>query len=101
MLITGKRLSAKMGSRELDLQYDQTSYAKLLRLHKHEELSFNEYAHAICKKLAKRIGTLKRIKGCSPNQRPFYTTIISPLLYDAFECCVDKLSKRLSGCSFN
>ena len=61
MLITGKRLPAKIGSTQLDLQREQVSSAKLLCLDIDDELSFKDCVHTICKKLAKRIGTLKHI----------------------------------------
>ena len=82
MLITGKRLSAKTETKVSDLQYEQVSSAKLLGLHIDEELTFNEHVHAICKKLAKRIGTLKRIKGCLPmHQRLlYYNHVINPIM---------------------
>ena len=77
MLITGKRLSAKMETKELDLQYEQVSSAKLLGLHMDKELTFNEHVHAICKKLAKRIGTLKRIRAACLCIKDSFITIMS------------------------
>jgi hypothetical protein len=46
MLITGKRLLAKMESTQLDLQHEQVSSAKLLGLDIDEELSFKDHVHA-------------------------------------------------------
>ena len=67
-----------METKVSDLQYEQVSSAKLLGLHMDEELTFNEHVHAICKKLAKRIGTLKRIKGCLPICiKDYFITIMS------------------------
>jgi hypothetical protein len=82
MLITGKCPSAKMETKELDLQYEQVSSAKLLGLHMDKELTFNEHVHAICKKIAKRIGTLKLIRGCLPmHQRLlYYNHVIKPIM---------------------
>jgi hypothetical protein len=91
MLITGKRLSAKMETKLLDLQYEQVSSAKLLGLHMDKELTFNEHVHAICKKLAKRIGTLKRIRGCLPmHQRLlYYNHVIKPIMMYSSAVCTN------------
>ena len=89
MLITGKRLLAKMESTQLDLQHEQVSSAKLLGLDINKELSFKDHVHAyICKKLAKRIGTLRRIKGCLPMRQRllYYNSVIKPIMIILVSC---------------
>ena len=90
MLITGKRLKAKLSHDEQKLDIvtntdeclrQEPSY-KLLGVLFDEELNFNGHIDMLCKKLSKRIGLLRSIRHYLPLKEriQFYNAIIKPVL---------------------
>ena len=89
MLVTGKRLKAKLSLDEQVLNItttkgvplEQVSCYKALGVIFDENLSFNDHTDELCKKLTKRIGLLNSIKHNLPIREriQFYNSIIKPL----------------------
>ena len=89
MLVTGKRLKAKLSLDEQVLNIittrglllEQVSCYKALGVILDENLSFNDHTDELCKKLTKRIGLLNSIKHNLPIREriQFYNAIIKPL----------------------
>ena len=93
MLVTGKRLKAKLSLNEQVLNItttkgvllEQDLYYKALGVIFDQNLSFNDHIDALCKKLTKRMGLLNSIRHNLSNREriQYYNAIIKPLfMYD-------------------
>ena len=89
LLITGKRLGKKMAPNDTQLQIflddkplSQVPSATLLGLEIDQNLTFCKHTDKLCKKLAKLIGILDKIKCYLPvDQRLlYYNSVIKPVI---------------------
>lgn len=90
MLITGKRLNAKLSPEEKQLKIvtsnnemlEQVDSSRLLGLELDSELTFETHVNYLSKKISQRTGILNKIKSCLPlDQRLlFYNSLIKPIM---------------------
>ena len=111
LVITGKRLSKKLDTQNLNLMalgnsIDQVNSEKLLGVTMDSNLLFDDHIDELCKKVAQRIGVLKNIRKNLPikERKLFFNSMIKPvMLYGStvWESCsraniekIYKLQKR-------
>ena len=87
MLVTGVRLANKFSQPELNIlvhknKVEEVNVHKLLGVYIDKELNFTEHVNVMCKKLAQRIGVLKKIKRHLPleERKLYYNALIKPVM---------------------
>ena len=87
MIVTGVRLANKFSQPELNIlvhknKVEEVNVHKLLGVYIDKELNFTEHVNVMCKKLAQRIGVLKKIKRHLPleERKLYYNALIKPVM---------------------
>lgn len=85
MLVTGKCLPSQLTDCKLDIrvngsQIEQIHTKKLLGIIIDDQLTFDDHVDYLCKKLARRIGVLRKIRAYLPlRERIQYNATIKPV----------------------